>query len=325
MARVSELHTFLIYGMVGYLLFYPAVLLCLKLGRIGHPAQRKQLYLLALLMPLFGFILYHTVLTKRCEAGLLPAGTAGELFAAACVVANRALSIILPVAGVFLFLGLLRAAAGALMLSRLRRRVAVPPAQVADRVQEILNRLCPTLGIRAPELIFSERQGFTAFTAGLFKPVLVLNSSLAAMLDQDELEAVIAHELAHVRRKDTLKGWLVSLSRDIVFFNPLSSFLLNRLFLENERLCDTEAIRLTGSSRRNYAAVLIRVWRLALEQPSRKPGLTSAFAGRGRDLERRITRLLQDPEEEPKLPGLLFNLILLVFFTGSILFLGLIC
>jgi beta-lactamase regulating signal transducer with metallopeptidase domain len=325
MVNLSELHTFLIYGMAGYLLLYPAALLFLKLGRIGHPAQRKQFYLLALLTPLLGFIAYHTVLTKRCAAGLLPAGKAGELFAATCAAANSLLLVILPVAGVFIFLGLLRAAAGALMVRRLRRRAAAPPPRVAERVQEILGRQCAALGIRVPELIFSGRQGFTAFTAGLFKPVLVLNGSIAAMLEQTELEALIAHELAHARRKDTFKGWLVCLLRDILFFNPLSSLLLNRLFLENERLCDAEAIRLTGTTRLSYAAVLIRVWRLALEQPSGKTGLASAFAGRGRDLERRITGLLRDPAAEKKLPGLLFHLMLLAFFTGSILFLGLIC
>jgi beta-lactamase regulating signal transducer with metallopeptidase domain len=320
---MTELHTILIYGFVGYLLIYPAALLAIKIFAVGNPNQRKQLYLAALLMPLIGFILYHTFLTKRCEAYTHSVGMSQQLFDTLCFLGNRLLYIIGPLLGAVVILGIVKAVTAAILIQRLRKQAAVSP--VAGQVDALITRLCADLHIAVPEVIFTGRPGFAAFTAGILKPVLVLNSSLVGSLAEDDLEAVLAHELVHVKQRDTMKNWLIHLARDIMFFNPLSSYLLNRCLLENERVCDRESIRLTGRTRLAYASTLLRVWRLILDQPSLKPDFCSAFTGRKNEMEQRITSLAQEPEEERKLPSLLFLGLIAAFGTGSMLFLGLIC
>jgi len=322
---LSELHTIIIYVFFGYLLIYPAALLVLKIFAVGNPNQRKQFYLLALLMPLIGFILYHTFLTKRCEAHTYSAGMSQQLFDTLCFLGNRLLYIIGPLLGVVVILGIVKAATAAIFIQRLRKQAAVIPIPAAGRVDALVARLCADLQIAVPEVIFTGRRGFAAFTAGILKPVLVLNCSLAGGLTEHDLEAVLAHELIHVKRRDTMKNWLLHLARDMMFFNPLSSYLLNRCLLENERVCDRESIRLTERTRFAYASILLRVWKLILAEPSCKPHLCSAFTGPKNEMEERITSLVRQPEEERKLPALLFLGLVAAFGTASLLFLGLIC
>ncbi|MEW5784610.1 MAG: M56 family metallopeptidase [Bacillota bacterium] len=323
---VSELHTFLIYAVFGYALVYPLALLCLKLFSIDHPGQRRHLYLLALLAPAAGFLLYHTVLTKRCQAELIHPETGGGLLQLICLVSDRALQYAAPILAFVFGLGLLKAGAAVLLVRRLRMKAVQPSAGLAWRVETILKRRCHTAAaITAPEVIYSSRTGFAAFTAGLIKPVLVLNYALAAELTEQELDAVLAHELVHISRKDTVKNWLLSLLRDLTFFNPISTILMRRIMLENERICDREAVVLTGHNNATYAAVLLRVWRLILEQRPFQSGPVSAFTGGGNELEDRLTALLRSRNGEKPLPSWIFRPLTAVFIAVTILFLGLIC
>jgi len=58
------------------------------------------------------------------------------------------------------------------------------------------------------------------------------------MLAPEELEAVLAHELAHIARRDYLYHWGIVLLRDLLFFNPLTYIICSRLSFERERACD---------------------------------------------------------------------------------------
>lgn len=320
----AELHTLIIYVVFGFSLLFPAVLACIKLLSITHPLQRLQLYLFALITPPAGFILYHTLLTKRCQAGAMPHGAGGEAFYMLCNFSGSLLPFILPLLGTLVGLGLLKAAAAWLLINRLRARSAFPGESAVKRVESLLKERCGNLNIRQPEVLYSAHSGHTAYTAGIIRPILVLDRDLAGQLNDRELDAVISHELVHIRGWDTLKGWLLQLVRDVTFFNPLSSVLLGRFFLERECLCDREALRLTGMAPRAYAAALLKVWRIQLNLRPVRPGLASAFTGRGRQMEYRIGSLLQRFGQRP-MAALPFYTLMFCLFAASIIFLGLIC
>lgn len=85
-----------------------------------------------------------------------------------------------------------------------------------------------------------------AYVAGSRRPVLVIGADLLARLDLGELEGVLAHELAHVRRRDNLVATLVGVVRDLTFFIPAGGWALTQLHRERELAADQAAVGVTG-------------------------------------------------------------------------------
>jgi beta-lactamase regulating signal transducer with metallopeptidase domain len=101
----------------------------------------------------------------------------------------------------------------------------------------IVDRLVADAGVRYPKLIVIQN-GDTPFTVGLKRPVIAFSPNLLERLDAEEIKAVLAHEIAHIVRKDYLYHWPVVLIRDVLFFNPITPFVYRRLNFERERACD---------------------------------------------------------------------------------------
>lgn len=321
---INDLHTFFIYVFFGYILIFPAVLFCLKLFGIESPRQRIQLYLMALGTPFVGFILYHSVLTKRCQTGAITGGPGWQLFDAFCRLGNSVVLFLGPLLLAMMAFGLLKALASLLFVARIRKRGAQPSQKVKSQIEDIVATRSKALNVRTPEIIYSERDSFAAFTAGLFRPVIVISLPLLSYLSAGELEGILTHELVHIRRGDTLSGWFVHLARDVMFFSPFSTMLLDRYLLEKERLCDTETVYMLGESRQ-YAGTLLKVWRLLLDRREFRAGLSVSFTGKKRDMELRITSLLGGQETTRQLPDLLFYTLVFSLFTITLLYLGFIC
>jgi Zn-dependent protease with chaperone function len=321
---LNELHSLIIYILFGYTLLLPLVLIGLKVLGITSPLQRMRIYLLAFLTPPAAFVIYHTVLAKRCESGLPPVWSEGA-FHFLCVISEGMLRATLPLAGLLLFLGTLKAASAALMIRRLDREALAKKPDSDGRVTGLWSNLCRKIQIPAPRVIFSSRDGFAAFTTGIFKPVLVVNEKVTAGLENRELEALLSHELVHIRQKDTFKSWLLHLVRDLTFINPISSILLKNYLLEKEALCDRKAASLAGQETGDYAAALLRIWRAILDRRPESFGLVSSFSGGGSGLERRVGALLGSREEDGRGHTLTTILLGAILFVTTLLFLGLIC
>lgn len=319
----KELHTLILYIIFGYTLLLPLLLISLRLFDITGPLQRLRLYLLAFLTPPAAFIVYHTALVKRCQSGLPPLWSE-EAFHLLCIVSEGMLSAFLPLLGLLLLFGMLKAGGAVLMVKRLDRdALTINPATV-DRITRISNDLSSTLKITPPRIIFSKREGFAAFTIGFLKPVMVINHKMPDLLDDREIEALLSHELIHILHRDTFKNWLLHLVRDLTFLNPLSALLLKGYLLEKEMLCDEKAAQLAGQSPKEYAAVLLKVWRSILEHRTPGFGMISSFTGRS-GMERRVGALLQGKPNKNKLTALITTLLGITLFTLTLLFLGLVC
>ena len=123
---------------------------------------------------------------------------------------------------------------------------------------------------------------------GLRRPVLLLPDGIAEHLAPAELEAVLLHELEHVRRRDNLFGLFQTALRCLYWFHPLVWWLERRMLAERERACDDRVVAL-GAAPRLYAKSLLKVVRFGLAGPM--VGVSAAAAS---DLRRRIEYLTGD-------------------------------
>jgi bla regulator protein BlaR1 len=121
---------------------------------------------------------------------------------------------------------------------------------------------------------------------GVFRPVLLLPDGIGERLDREQLDAVLAHELCHVRRRDNLTATIHTAVQAIFWFHPLVWWLGSRLVDERERACDEEVLRL-GCRPHIYAAGILNVCKLYVESP-----LTCVSGVTGSDLKRRIHGIL---------------------------------
>jgi beta-lactamase regulating signal transducer with metallopeptidase domain len=118
-----------------------------------------------------------------------------------------------------------------------------------------------------------------------FRPILVLPEGMTQRLDDNELEAVLMHELVHVERWDNLISVPQRIVCCLMWFHPLVWLMDRRLLAEREQSCDDAVIRLNGDSQ-VYASSIKKVCRHSLGWEFN--GLSSAA---GSDLKRRIRRI----------------------------------
>ena len=175
----------------------------------------------------------------------------------------------------------LRSAGGLLLLGRLRRQNAraisapLKDACLALQQRMALRRIveyCESHEIDAPAVI------------GWFRPVVLLPVSALTRLSQEQLEAVIAHELAHIRRMDAFVNLFQIFVESVLFYHPAVWWVSRRIRTEREHCCDDAAIAVCGD-RLEYARALTLMegWRVAPRM---------ALAANGGSLTARVKRLL---------------------------------
>ncbi len=162
--------------------------------------------------------------------------------------------------------------------------------RVSDpRLLATLERWRRRLGVRRSVRLVSAEVAVTPFTLGLFRPVIYLPRVLLARGDSAMLEAVVAHELAHVRRLDalwlSLQHWICAL----YFFHPVAWIASVRLIEARERLCDRMVLVGGTLSPRTYGRSLLAV--LSLAGPT-EFAAAPAFAAHSKHSTRRAKRRL---------------------------------
>ena len=86
--------------------------------------------------------------------------------------------------------------------------------------------------------------------AGWWRPVVLLPTAVAARMPVDLVEALLAHELAHVRRHDYLVNLLQSAVEALLFYHPVTWWLSRRIRIEREHIADAMAVAITGQPRK---------------------------------------------------------------------------
>ncbi|MGA3235016.1 MAG: M56 family metallopeptidase [Bryobacteraceae bacterium] len=149
---------------------------------------------------------------------------------------------------------------------------------------------------------------------GIFRPVLLLPAGIEERLSGAQLQAVLAHELCHIRRRDNLAAAVHMLVESLFWFHPLVWWLGARLVDERELACDEEVLQL-GADPEIYAESLLKVCEFCFESP-----LACVSGIAGADLQRRIQSIMT-PRLAPQLePGkkLLLALLTIAAVAGPI-------
>jgi len=123
---------------------------------------------------------------------------------------------------------------------------------------------------------------------GLFHPILLLPEGIVERLTPSQMEAVLAHELCHVRRRDNLCASIHMMVEAVFWFHPLVWWIGARMVEERERACDEEVLRL-GNQASVYADAILHVCKLYLESP-----LACVSGVAGSDIRRRIEAIMSN-------------------------------
>jgi beta-lactamase regulating signal transducer with metallopeptidase domain len=188
-------------------------------------------------------------------------------------------------AGVLAFY--IRAAGGWWITTRLRRSGAQP---AAGEWQIRLAGLAQQLRVSRPVLLLESIRVDVPMVIGYLRPAILLPASALLNLTPQQLEAVLAHELAHIRRHDYAVNLLQNLVEGLLFYHPAVWWVGRQVRAEREQCCDDLAVSVCGSAHQ-YAVALTTMEEARMLAPG------AALAANGGQLMRRIRRLLRHPRE----------------------------
>ncbi len=146
------------------------------------------------------------------------------------------------------------------------------PAEWNDRLRELEKRL----DISKPVRYLTSARVESAFTTGWLKPVVMLPAGILQELRESQLIAILAHELAHVKRHDFAVNLLQTLLSTFFFYHPGVWWMSARIHDEREHCCDDLAVMATGE-RIDYARTLVQLQEKELVAPK----LAMAYGGVG--------------------------------------------
>jgi uncharacterized protein (TIGR03435 family) len=186
---------------------------------------------------------------------------------------------ILPVWSLGVFALSLRLLLGGIEVRTLRR--SGQPAD--DGLCALAARLMPRMGVNRHVRLLTSPRAAGPSTIGWLHPVILLPPAAAMGLTVQQLEAVLAHELAHIRRHDYLVNIVQMTVETLLFYHPAVWWVSHRTRVERELCCDDEAVKLCGNAT-TYARALVTM--------ARQQVPLFAMGSSGGSLTARVGRLL---------------------------------
>lgn len=230
------------------------------------------------------------------DGSTIRAGNANLNAASPRLTARKILTISLPwlalawVAGVVLLaLHTLGGWFKAQRLSRSQLRTVAPEWQTR------FDQLCARLKVAPVVRLYGSARVEVPTVIGWLKPVVLVPAGLMAGLSPHQVEALLAHELAHVRRYDYLVNLCQSLVETLLFYHPAVWWISNQIRLEREHCCDDIAVAHCGNAI-SYARALAELEELRV-------GGSLAMVANGGSLMSRICRLIDAPPDSNQARG----------------------
>jgi len=208
--------------------------------------------------------------------------------------------------GVAFLLG--RMAGGWWQLRRLYRASMDAPASAW---QASCRRLASRMGLDAAAHVVESALVDVPTVVGCLRPVILLPVAALANLQPSHIEAILAHELAHIRRHDYIVNLLQTVAETLLFYHPGVWWLSARIREEREHCCDDVAVEVCGDAV-SYARALaeLETWRVESN--------ALAVAATGGSLLSRVRRILHmPPADEPPSTNWVATLVLVVLFTAG--------
>lgn len=170
-----------------------------------------------------------------------------------------------------------------------RRDTLAVPAELLQRCHRLQRRLA----VGGPVRFLLSRRVDVPMVIGALRPVILIPVSALAGLSPQQLDALILHELAHIRRLDTITNILLAAVETLLFYHPAMWWVTRQVRIAREHACDDLAVSACGDAALYVEALTsLEGWKLA-----RLPVL----AANGGVLKARVARLLDVPVESPRL------------------------
>ena len=163
---------------------------------------------------------------------------------------------------------------------------------VSLALAETASRLARRMGIVKSLRVLTSALADTPSVVGFLKPVILFPPAALLNLSAVQLESIVAHELAHIRRHDYLVNLLQTIAETLFFYQPAIWWVSSRIRSERELCCDDLVVEICGDPV-GYARALMQLERLRLGSPS------LALMSTGGPLMYRIQRLAGVAEYQP--------------------------
>ena len=216
------------------------------------------------------------------EADVAEAPAAGSILLSVVAYANGHLAQIVAIwlCGVLILSA--RLIVGWIGAHRLTTRRSQP---VADRWERSLYRISVALQLRRSIRLLESAAVEVPTVVGWLRPVVLLPIASLSSLSIQQIEMVLAHELAHIRRHDFIVNLMQSFVETLLFYHPAVWWISNRIRVEREHCCDDLAVAVFGDPVQ-YARALTRFEELRLDAAQ------AVLAASGGSLITRIRRLV---------------------------------
>ena len=203
---------------------------------------------------------------------------------------NRHLPLVVTIWMLGVLVLVLRLSGGYLYNQRLKFHRNRP---LPNSWQNRLETLCRLTGMRKPISLVESALVKIPMTIGHLKPVILFPLGVVTGLPRDQVEALLAHELAHILRKDYLVNILQNFVDILFFYHPGVRWISSHIRSERENCCDDVAVSLSGNSL-NVAKALTNIQGYDMRTPY--PAMAAANKSLGsRGLLARIRRLVSPP------------------------------
>ncbi len=175
-----------------------------------------------------------------------------------------------------------------------------------------IDRLKERMGIRRAVTLLESARVEVPMVSGWLRPSILVPVAALSGLTAPQLEAILAHELAHIRRHDYLVNLLQCLVEVLLFHHPATWWITRVVRCEREHCCDDMAVS-ASRDRLTYAQAL------AAMEGLRTPAFSISPAANGGNLLARVRRILKPKEESMKHVRMLMGLVAVLAVTSILL------
>jgi bla regulator protein BlaR1 len=187
-----------------------------------------------------------------------------------------------------------------------------------------IKRIASQLGIRKDIRLFLSENITTPLTVGFLKPVILIPVASINHLSTAQLEAVLLHELAHIKRYDYIVNIILSAVEISLFFNPFTQLLSKSIRKERENSCDDWVLQFQYKAS-DYAEALLRLacmQQTPVSATAGKPALVMTATGKKNELLIRVKRMIGEKENRFNYRRQLMALVMVTAMLGSIAWLN---
>jgi len=126
-------------------------------------------------------------------------------------------------------------------------------------IYKIIDSYTKKTKVKTPYVSFTHRHYFSPFIVGIKKIALVLSPRLMDILNTDEKEVLIQHELSHIKRNDNITSWIALILRDLLFFNPFSYIAYLLIKSEQDKDSDKLVVKYSGKPVKEIAKTILNI------------------------------------------------------------------